>query len=62
MQETFENPETFLELYVTRAFSEAEKKQYGDITLAITFEDRLIELGSEEDNVGTVRMMTFSKE
>ena len=61
MKECFEEPETFLELYVRNTFSEEEKQRYRDMVLTLQYGDEDVELtGDAGEPLGTVRAMTFS--
>ena len=63
LKESFEEPETFLELYVSREFTAEEKQRFRDMTINITYGDEEIELtDGSEVSPGTVRMMTFTQE
>ncbi len=61
MKECFEEPETFLELYVSRSFSEEEKQRFRGMTLTLTYGDEDVELKDDlGTSLGSVREMTFS--
>ena len=61
MKLCFEEPETFLELYVSRTFSEEEKQRFRHMTVTLQYGDEDVELtGESGEPLGTVREMTFS--
>ena len=61
LQESFEEPETFLESYVSQQFSEEEKQRFRGMTLTVTYGENEVELRDEsEELLGSVREMTFS--
>ena len=61
MKECFEEPETFLELYVRNTFTEEEKQRFKDMVLTLQYGDEDVELtGDAGEPLGTVRAMTFS--
>ena len=63
LAESFAEPETFLESYVSREFSEEEKQRFKDLTVAVAFGEEEVELRDDTgETQGTVRTMTFSRE
>jgi len=60
-KESFEEPETFLEAYAGKHFTDEEKHRFERMTLTITYGSDEVELFDETDTpLGTVRTMTFS--
>ena len=63
LAESFAEPETFLESYVSREFSEEEKQRFKGLTVAVAFGEEEVELRDDTgETQGTVRTMTFSRE
>ena len=61
MKLCFEEPETFLELYVSRSFSEEERQRFGHMTVTLQYGNEDVGLkGENGEPLGTVREMTFS--
>ena len=60
MKESFEEPETFLELYASRSFTEEEKQRFSGKTLRLQYGTGDVELANENgEPLGTVQNMTF---
>ena len=60
MKESFEEPETFLELYASRSFTEEEKQRFSGKTLTLQYGTGDVELANENgEKLGTVQNMTF---
>ena len=63
LEESFTEPETFLEAYAARSFSDEEKQRFRNLTVAVDFGSEEIELIDDMgEPQGTVRTMTFSSE